>query len=38
MVLLGDVAQVEACFGPFGGVLISMQDSCLVCADHTIGT
>ena len=33
MTLLGDEAQVEACFGPFGDA----QDRCMVCAEHTIG-
>ena len=32
MELLGDEAQVESCFGPFGDVLVSVQDRCTVCA------
>ena len=35
MVLLGDEAQLEARFGPFG--LILMQDRCTVCTERTIG-
>jgi hypothetical protein len=38
MVLQGDEAQVEACFGPFGEVLVLTQDRCMVCAEHTIGS
>ena len=38
MVLLGDEAQVEACFGPFGDIVILMQDSCMVCTEHSIGS
>jgi hypothetical protein len=38
MVLLVDEAQLEARFGPFGDVLILMQDRCTVCAEHTIGS
>ena len=37
MVLLGDEAQVEACFGPLEKVLILTQDRCMVCVEHTIG-
>ena len=37
VVHLGDVGQVEACFGPFGDIVILMQDSCTVCTEHTIG-
>jgi hypothetical protein len=33
MVLLCDVSQAEAHFGPFETVLISTQDRCMVCAD-----
>ena len=36
MVLLGDMGQVEACFCPFGGSVILMQDSCTVCTERTI--
>ena len=32
MVLLGDEAQVEACFGLLDIVLIFKQDRCTVCA------
>ena len=38
MVLLGDEAQVEARFGPFGQVLILMQDRSTVCVKRTIGS
>jgi hypothetical protein len=38
MVLLGDEAQVEARFGPFGDKLMLVQDGCTVYAKHTIGT
>ena len=38
MVLLGDVGQVEARFGPFGEIVILMQDSCMVCTKRTIGS
>ena len=38
MVPLGDVAQVEARFGFLDIVLILMQDRCMVCAGHTIGS
>jgi hypothetical protein len=38
MVLLGDEAQVKACFGLFGDVLILMQDKCMVCAERTTGS
>jgi hypothetical protein len=37
MVLLGDIGQVEACFIPFGVVLILMQDRCTVYAECTMG-
>ena len=37
MVLLGDEAQVEARFGPFGVVEIWTQDRCTVCAECTTG-
>jgi hypothetical protein len=37
MGLLGDVGQMEACFGPFGESLTSMQDSCTVWAESAIG-
>ena len=38
MVLLGDVGQVEARFGPFGDSVILTQDRCTVCTECTIGT
>ena len=38
MVLLGDEAQVEACFGPLEKVLILTQDRCMVCVERTIGS
>jgi hypothetical protein len=38
MVLLGDEAQVEARFGPFGLVLILTQDRCMVCVERIIGS
>ena len=37
MVLLGDEAQLEAHFGPFGDSVIMTQDSCMVCTEPTIG-
>jgi hypothetical protein len=36
MVLLGDKAQMEPRFGPFGAVLVLMQDRCTVCAKCSI--
>jgi hypothetical protein len=36
MVLLGDEAQVEAPFGPFGDSLFLTQDRCTVCTEHNI--
>jgi hypothetical protein len=38
MVLLGDKAQMEARFGPFRVVLVSVQDRCTVCAKCTIAS
>jgi hypothetical protein len=38
MVLLGDKAQLEARFGPFGEVLVSVQDRCTVCHKYTIAS
>jgi hypothetical protein len=35
---LGDVGHVESHFSPFGDVLVSMQDRCIVYANHTIGS
>jgi hypothetical protein len=37
MELLGDVGHVESRFSLFG-VLVSVQDRCIVCAKHTIGS
>ena len=37
MVLLGDEAQVEARFGPFGDSGNLDADRCMVCAKRTIG-
>ena len=37
MELLGDVGHVESHFIPFGTVLVSVQDRCMVCARYTIG-
>jgi hypothetical protein len=38
MLLLGDEAHVEARFSPFGDSASLMQDECMVCAEHTIGS
>jgi hypothetical protein len=38
MVVLGDVGHVESRFGPFGEVLVSVRDRCMVCAKHTVGS
>jgi hypothetical protein len=37
MVLLGDEAQVEACFVLFRDSVTLMQDMCTVCAERTKG-
>jgi hypothetical protein len=37
MVLLGDVGQAEARFGPFGDSVNSAQDRYMVCAECTMG-
>ena len=37
MELLGDEAQVEARFGPFGDSASLDVDMCTVCAERTIG-
>ena len=34
---IGDGAQVEARFGPFGDIANPNEDRCMVCAEHTIG-
>jgi hypothetical protein len=36
--LLSDVGLVESHFGPFGEVLVLVQDSCTVCAERTTGS
>ena len=36
MVLLGDLGQVEARFGPLGDSVILMQESCMVCTERNI--
>jgi hypothetical protein len=33
---VGDVGLVESYFGPLETVLVSIEDSCTVCAKHTI--
>jgi hypothetical protein len=38
MVLLGDKTQMEPCFGPFGALLVSVQDRCTDCAKYTIAS
>jgi hypothetical protein len=38
MELLSDVGHVESRFGPLQTVLVSLQDSCTVCAKHTMGS
>ena len=38
MVLLGDEAQVEAPFSPFGDSANLEQDRCAVCVKRTIGS
>ena len=38
IVPLGDEAQVEACFGPFGHSANLDARFCTVCVEHTIGT
>ena len=38
MELQADVGQVESHFFPFGDILVSMQDWCVVCARRTIGS
>jgi hypothetical protein len=37
MVLLGDEAQLECRFGPFGDSAILDADRCTVCVERTIG-
>ena len=38
MVLLGDKAEVEGHFGPFGDSANLDADRCLVCAERTVGS
>jgi hypothetical protein len=38
MILLGDKAQLDAHFGPFGDSANLDQDRCTVCAERTIGS
>jgi hypothetical protein len=38
MALLGDEAQVEASFGPFGDSANLHADRCMVCVERTIGS
>jgi hypothetical protein len=38
MKLLSDVGPMEYCFGWFGYSVVSVQDSCTVCAKCTIGS
>ena len=38
MVLLGDKAEVEAHFGPFGDSANLDADRCMVCAERTLGS
>jgi hypothetical protein len=38
MELLGDVGHVESHFGLLGETIVSIQDRCTVCANHTIGS
>jgi hypothetical protein len=37
MVLQGDEAQVDVCFGPVQDSAILKQHWCLVCVEHTTG-
>jgi hypothetical protein len=36
MVLIGDMAQVDACFGPFGDSANLDANRCMVCIERTI--
>jgi hypothetical protein len=38
MELVSDVDHVESHFSPFGDMLVSVQDRCTVCTEHTVGT
>jgi hypothetical protein len=37
MELVSDVGHVESRFSPFGDMLVSVQDRCTVCTEHTVG-
>jgi hypothetical protein len=38
MVLLGDEAQVKACFGTFGDSANLYARKCTFCAEHIVGS
>jgi hypothetical protein len=38
MEFLGDMGHVKSCFGPLDTLLVLVQDRCIVCAKHTIGS
>jgi hypothetical protein len=38
MELLSDVGHVESRFGPFGYIVVLVQDRSMVCAKRTIGS
>jgi hypothetical protein len=38
MELLGNMDPMESHFGPFGIVLVLVQDRCMVCKEHIIGS
>ena len=38
MELLGEVGHVESRFGPFQDGVIVVQDRCMACAKHTVGS
>ena len=38
MELIGDVGHVESRFGLFGDNVSLVEDMCMVCAKHTIGS
>jgi hypothetical protein len=38
MELLGDVGHLESCFFLFGDNVSAVQDRCMVCARHNIGS
>jgi hypothetical protein len=37
MELVSDVGHVKSRFSPFGDMLVSVQDRCMVCTEHTVG-